>query len=190
MHKMICLLIKRCGLLLELHSFPTRRSSDLGVQNLFGDEVRRRAGALQVAPQRRVGLDRDGPVKTFGEPCSHLSVAGAGINKYVPGRQVIDQVAQPLLRLELLIGVIEKDLKGLVIFTTLRIVHGDRLCPSHSVLHRVYVRTLLSRLGGATPCAYAGPVRSNGWPLGPLSQYGRFNALITAFSSASSICDR
>src|SRR5437016_5638840 len=133
--------------------------SDLGVQNLFRDKVRPRTGALQVVPQRRVGLDRDGPAKAFGEPCSHLSVAGAGVNKDGPGRQVIDQVAQPLLRLELLIGVIEKDLKGLVIFTTLRIVHGDRLCPSHSVLHRVYVRTLLSRLGGATPCAYAGPRR-------------------------------
>src|SRR5439155_8366124 len=129
--------------------------SDVGVQNLFGDKVRRGAGALQVVPQRRAGLDRNRPAKAIGEPCSHLSVAGAGVNKYAPGRQVIDQVAQPFLRLELLIGVIEKDLKRLVIFATLRIVHGDRLCPSHSVLRWVYVRTLLSRLGGKTPFAYA-----------------------------------
>ena len=110
-------------------------------------------------PQRRVGLDRDGPAKAFGEPCGHFSVAGAGVNKYAPRRQPIDQVAQPFLRHELLIGVIEKDLKRLVVFATLRIVHADRLCPSHSVLRWVYVGTLLSRRGGKTPVAYAGARR-------------------------------
>src|SRR5439155_19769546 len=96
-------------------------------------------------------------------------------------------------RLELLIGVIEEDLKGLVIFTTLRIVHGDRLCLGHSVLHLgvcPYVSiTTRRRNAMCVRRPGAGPVRSNGWRPGQLSQYVRLNALMTAFSSASSICD-
>ena len=64
--------------------------------------------------------------------------------------------ASATLGVALLIGVIEKDLKGVVIFATLRIVHRDSLCPGHNVLRWMHVPHASTTTRRQTPAAIEG----------------------------------
>jgi hypothetical protein len=76
---------------------------------------------LELVQQIGVRFDRDGAVEGASEGAGDFAVAGPCINKYVSRGQIVHHLLQPALSVPLLVGVIQENLKRLLVGLTLGI---------------------------------------------------------------------
>src|SRR5919112_519432 len=93
----------------------------VGREDRLCDCLGMRHGLLKLVEKIEVGFDGDRASERVGEGARHRSVARAGIDKDLPGRQSLYHLLQPSLGISFLIRMIEKDLKGFLVALSLRV---------------------------------------------------------------------
>src|SRR6476620_5064297 len=79
----------------------------------------------------RVRFNRDGAVEGPGEGASDSPVSGASVDEDLTRGQVVNQPLQQPLRVPLLVGVVEKNLKGALVILALRVKYPNRFRLCH-----------------------------------------------------------
>ena len=86
---------------------------------------------LQLVQQIGVRFDRDGAVEGASEAAGDFAIASPGINKHVPRRQIVHHLLQPALSVPLLVGVIQENLKRLLVGLALGIKDANAFRSGH-----------------------------------------------------------
>ena len=86
---------------------------------------------LELVQQIGVRFDRDCAVEGASEGAGDFAVAGPGINKHVPRGKIVHDLLQPALSVPLLVGVIQENLKRLLVGLALGIKDANAFRSRH-----------------------------------------------------------